>query len=459
MFRFLFLLLFLVFLFACSNEDSPNGVDDSSSSEESGNNSSSSVKDSESSSSNDDGESSSSSESDSKSCSSGIVVSGNLDKGSYATLPSNQNMSKIREMYDAWINIFYVTYEQDLEDGSFIADMANPNAPGTARIKASYNGSSDGSRTCSEAIGYGMLLMALMDDFEKLDKLFAYSKLFRVNGTALMKWDVRTFSTAVGGSATDADIDILSALLIAYEKTNNQSYLDGALEIAASIYELEVDASTKLILPAVKTERLGNGNIFNISYISLPALKMLAHYDKDRNWNAVFDANFSYVESVQNNGAGLWPDWSDANGAPIDPANNSNTILTADDGSKVNSYESYYKETPRIPWRIAWHYHWFNDDESKAMLDKGFTFLQSKDVSVPQDIKDFYKYSDGLASSKAGNAERWISLCALGMGSSDNQDWLNSCNTRILGTYNPSLAGYYGNTLRLIYAMLFNGAF
>ncbi|MDR2581418.1 MAG: hypothetical protein LBC85_10565 [Fibromonadaceae bacterium] len=399
----------------------------------------------------------------------GQCVSEHTPGGKNAVLATNQNAGRIQEMYNAWLSMYYVTFEEEAAQGVFNPDNAPERVHGTARIKSAYGTCVNGTCTVSEAIGYGMILTALMADWEKFDRLLAYSKAWRVSGTALMRWEMVNFRSGSGGSATDADIDIVAALFIAYQKTNNQSYKNDAIEIGASIYQHEVHETSKLILPAMKSENWGNasrppiinigaGNLYNVSYMSLPAIKMLAEYDKERNWGAVLEANLAYMERVQNVGAGLWPDWSDANGAATDPNNTSNSILTASDGSRVNSWESYYKEGPRIPWRIAWYYHWYGDPRAKAMLDKGMDFLRSRGIEAPNQIGEFYSH-DGLKSSPHTNIMVWPSLCALGMGNSANQNWLNSCNDRILGGFNPQIRQYYPMSLQLIYAMLLNGNF
>jgi hypothetical protein len=387
---------------------------------------------------------------------------GDIEIGAHAVLPGNINAGKVQEMYNTWIGTYYTTYEADLASGVF--SDAPDAAKGSARIKATYGGSSpNGNSTCSEAIGYGMVLTSLMGDWEKFDKLLAYSKAWRYkihgNQTALMKWDVTSFNSAQGGSATDADIDIMAALFIAYERTKDNKYLNEALEIGASIYDYEIDASMRLVLPATSIETMGNGSLYNISYISLPALGMLKKYDANRDWGAVLEANLSYMERVQNAGDGLWPDWSDANGTPVNPNNGSNSTLTASDGSRVNSFEAYNKEAVRIPWRIAWYYHWFGDQRAKAMLDKGMAFLRGKGASSPDDLKSFYSYAGGKAGNTNAGAREWASLCALGMGSSNNQGWLNACNEKVLGWFNPEVSTYYSSSLQVIYAMLFNGKF
>jgi endo-1,4-beta-D-glucanase Y len=383
--------------------------------------------------------------------------------GSYAVLPANVNKEAVRSMYNSYMAVHYVTYEEDnLKTGEYsFPDRISE----TARIKASYspacsNQNSAGGCTCSEAIGYGMFLAAAMDDWDKFNKLLKYSKAFRISSSiALMRWTMQSFDRGSGGSASDADLDIMGALFIAYEKTGNQSYLSDALEIGASFYEYEIDPNNKLIMPAIHDDGLfESGMVYNISYFSLPVIKMLAKYDASRPWNDVLEANLSYMERVQNAGDGLWPDWSDANGAPKNPDNGSSQSLG---GGAVQSYASYFKETPRIPWRIAWYYNWTGDARAKAMLDKGMAFLRGKGVEAPNQMSSFYSYQGNLSGSAGGaDIKMWASLCALGMGSDGNKDWLNACNERLLSTnVQNAIGSYYANSLLLLYAVLLNGMY
>jgi hypothetical protein len=411
--------------------------------------------------------------------------------GKNAVMPTNQDQGRIREMYDKYMSVYYRTYEDDAPN--ITSTTTHPDAAGTARIMAAFNNVNDGTRTCSEAMGYGMFLAAVMGDWDRFDKLHAYTKLFHFPETALMRWNILQFdyyissAKTTGGPATDADLDIAAALIIAHKKTGKQNYLDDAIAIANSIYEHEVHESSKLILPAMKNEnwgqganrfRIGDGNLINISYISLPVLKEFAAHDSK--WNEVLEKNLSYMEKVQNNGH-LWPDWSDANGDPANPGNGTSDDFGTIDGSAVRSHETYYKEAPRIPWRIAWYYHWYGDPRAKEMLNKGMEFLRSKFTGADRlkdELYNIYVYKTGATSSaKICNVttcqtERWASLCALGMGSSDNMSYLNTCNEWLKNNYeksplnepyggyfDPTLSSYYKSSLHLIYAMLFNGMF
>jgi len=437
MFRFLFLFCVLIFL-SCSDESSDNGNDSSGNGNVNNNNSSSSNND--------------------PNQPPGPGPSN--DFGANLALPSNSDKSAIAAKYEAWMSSYYSTYQNDMDAGTLEANRAQPGLEDAARIKWVSSGKNP-RQTVSEGIGYGMLLSALSADWQRFNALWKYHKAYRQSGTELMRWQIRSFEQkelqSNYGIATDADIDVCASLFIAYKKTNNADYLSDAQAIGKSLWEQAI-GSDKLLLPADKAQTLGNGSVINISYLSLAALKLLATYETEHPWNEVLDANIAYMQRVQNGGDGLWPDWSSPEGLPMDPGNSSCDNLTASDGSTTKSCLVYNKESIRIPWRIAWYWHWFGDAKAKEMLDKAFAFISGKVNSDFSVIKSWYGYNDGKEGSSKGGVQYWASLCTTGLGSADNSSWNASCNAELLS---KSVRGdnYYSDSLYLIYLMLFNGGF
>jgi len=387
-------------------------------------------------------------------------VNPGADLGANLALPANSNKSAIAAKYESWINSYYATYQDDINSGVLEAGRAQPGLEDAARIKWVSSGKNP-RQTVSEGIGYGMLLSALSGDWARFNALWKYHKAYRQTGTELMRWQIRSFEDRAlqsnSGIATDADVDVCASLFIAYKKTNNSDYLSDAQAMGKSLWEQAI-GSDKLLLPADKAQALGNGSVMNISYLSLAALKLLAIYETEHPWNEVLDANIAYMQKVQNGGDGLWPDWSSPEGLPIDPGNGSCDNLTAVDGSTTKSCLVYNKESVRIPWRIAWYWHWFGDARAKEMLDKAFAFISGKVNSDFSVIKGWYGYNDGKEGSGKGGVQYWSSLCATGLGSAGNSTWNEGCNSELV---NRDVRGdnYYSDSLYLLYLMLFNGGF
>jgi endo-1,4-beta-D-glucanase Y len=389
--------------------------------------------------------------------------SGNVNIGSHLSLPSNANIPIIGERYETWMSKYYVTYEE--EASSITENQKKEGLEGSARIKWS-----PASQTVSEGIGYGMLLAALNKDKGRFDRLWKYSKAYRMGGSEsinLMNWNIDGFKKFIlgPGSASDADIDILASLIIMYEKLGVQDYLNDAIAIGKSMWDKELGTDSynnRLLLPAVNTSSWSGRsvkNTINISYISLAAIKLLAIYDTERNWNSVLEANIAYMQRVQNAGNGLWPDWSDPDsGEPVHPGNSSCTAITASDASSNSTCFVYNKESVRIPWRVAWYYHWFGDSRAKEMLDKAHAFVASKTNSNPNSIKAWYGYNDGKEPSGNGGVTMWTSLCATGLASLANSVWNEACNQKFL-SQDVSGGSYYSDSLYMLYLMLFNGGF
>jgi len=382
------------------------------------------------------------------------------DFGVNLALPGNADKSAIEAKYEAWMGHYYATYQDDLNNGSLEASRAEPGLQDAARIKWVSSGKQP-RQTVSEGVGYGMLFSALSDDWSRFNALWKYHKAYRQTGTELMRWQIRSFEQVPlqsnYGIATDADVDVCAALFIGYKKTGNIDYLNDAKAIGKSLWEQTV-GSNKLLLPADKGQSLGNGSVINISYISLAAIKLLAIYDTENDWNGVLDANIAYMQRVQDGGSGLWPDWSSPEGLPMNPGNNSCDNLTAADGSNASSCLVYNKESIRIPWRIAWYFHWFGDARAGQMLGKAFAFINGKVGTDLSGVKGWYGYDDGREGRDKGGVQYWASLCATGLGSQDNSAWLTTCNADLL-TRDLLGTNYYSDSLYLLYTMLFNGGF
>ena len=311
--------------------------------------------------------------------------------------------------------------------------------------------------TVSEGIGYGMLNSYFAGDETTFNSLWNYSRGYRTYFvTKFTPWITYNFhyNKIDNSSATDADLDIATSLILMYYKTNKQEYLNDALTIVNAIWEQEIEQPSKLILS-------GNTNVwtinptYNLSYFSPVALRLFAKVDGNHDWNGVITAMYAYMRKVQDAGTGVFPDWSDAAGAAKNPPNSSAT----------NTYWLFDKESVRIPWRIAWDYYWFQDENAKAVLDKLNGFISEKSGNNPGNVDALgksYSWNLSVGADKAGGgviSSMWLGAwCATGI--SGNSDWLNQCTTALnakMPTNGP--ASYFQDILLTIYAQLLNGLY
>ena len=313
--------------------------------------------------------------------------------------------------------------------------------------------------TVSEGTGYGMLLTYFNGDDDAFVRIWNYSRAFRnYFGQDLTPWITLSFrfNDIDNSSATDADLDIATALILMYYRTGMDIYRTDALKIVNAIWNLEVNKSNLLIYSG-DTDMWNGGNgkdpVYNLCYFSPVALRLFALIDPSHNWLGVLDAMYTYMALVQNLGTGVFPDWSYESGIAAKP----------DNGSADKTYFTFNKEAVRIPWRIAWDYYWYNEPRALAILQKLNNFIVAKSAGDPSSSALGTNYSwDPAKSDITGTASsvvpaHWLAAwCATGVGT--NANWLNSCTNLVNATLpTNSNSSYYTDILLGMYSALLNG--
>ncbi len=323
--------------------------------------------------------------------------------------------------------------------------------------------------TVSEGIGYGMLLAYFNNDDDTFIRLWNYTRAFReYHNRKLMPWITPSFDWSVvdNSSATDADEDIATALILMYYKSAAMGnpaaanlYLADALTFVNAIWNMEVNPATKLIYSGDEDLWKGANPVYNLSYFSPVALRLFALVDPSHDWLGVLDAMYAYMQLVQSMGTGVFPDWSDGTGNAANPPNES-----AGTDPKTYTWFTFNKESVRIPWRIAWDYYWYQDPRAAGILTTLNAFISAKSNNNPDDEALSVNYSWNLAvgadyTRNTAVASQWYAAwCATGLAG--NAAWLNACTTG-LNTRAPSNTGssYFADILLTMYSALLNGLF
>ena len=397
--------------------------------------------------------------------------------GTYAALAPSANPNFAVNHYALWKSFHYTTEEQEMLTYPTLATEFNVvfpvgYVPAGRVIWSSQTGyyksyCTDNTttvpnmktRACtvSEGIGYGMLLAYFNGDDDTFLRLWNYSRGFReYSGRRLMPWITQSFhwTEVDNSSATDADEDIATALILMYFKSGNALYLQDALALINAIWDLEVNPTNLLIYSGDEDMWKGANPVYNLSYFSPVALRLFAMVDAAHNWTGVLNAMYAYMQQVQSAGTGVFPDWSDGAGQAIKPAN----------GSANTTYWQFNKESVRIPWRIAWDYYWYQDTRALTILNTLNTFISAKAGGDPNSKALAVNYSWNLAvgndyTSNTVVPSQWYGAwCATGIAG--NATWLSTCTTG-LNTKVPSLttASYFSDILLSMYSALLNGMF
>ena len=211
-----------------------------------------------------------------------------------------------------------------------------------------------GNNFVSEGTGYGMLMMVFFSDNTtsyqtQFDKLWAFYKA-GVNEHGLMNWSfggLRPYDNKAN-AATDAEMDVAAALIMAAYQFDDDKYLDEARKLLKNVkqYEFEENGLHK------------PGDAWNDkknpSYIAPAYYRLFAEVDTDNAefWSTTaMNANYALLEANSAEySTGLFDNWSDAKGKGLDG--------------------NYGYDAARTPWRLAQDFYWFGEEKAKTMLDK-----------------------------------------------------------------------------------------
>ncbi|MEJ5284340.1 MAG: glycosyl hydrolase family 8 [Brevinematales bacterium] len=412
--------------------------------------------------------------------------------------------------------------------------------------------------TVSEGIAYGMLLAVYFNDRNTLDGLYKYAKA-HFHGKGLMHWKVDkngvdisefnipvphgyvwkntntgqqiatnitdksempgtgwvrvTWYTRGKTSATDADLDMAMALVMAYKlwgSSQNYNYQTEARTLLSNImnYDMGVEFGNELFVYPGACVNGGWSGIWggpkgwNPSYFTPAWFKVFRRFTGDTNWDILAIKMYQHIDKIHavNKGTGILPDWCDTSGSlaksvygaynvSSDTYTGVSDILvflverTNSNGQIITNYYSsprgnmsfnLYYDAIRVMWRMAVAVSWFGDEKAKKIILLQNQFFRNKYYQSPEginNIKDGYFVDgtawkplskDALSVSKGGQwtTSPFVSMIATSALFADNDyatklyNALVNCKTPYTDTYH-----YYGNTLRLLALLYLSGEF
>jgi len=328
----------------------------------------------------------------------------------YGIKPSSINSDVVQASYEDFLNRFYT------ESGNL------------ARIKFD-----NGNYTVSEGIGYGMLVMVYMDNAknntrDKFDKLWAYYNKF-LNERGLMHWKIRGFDGVdQQNAATDAELDVAAALMMAYKQWGDEKYLNDAKNLINKIAAHEVNENGHL-KPGDAWDSKKNPSYFSTGAMEL--FKQASSFD----WDKVITNSYNLLKKVRNANTGLVPDWCSESGNP--------------EGD-------YYYDATRTPWRMAWAYAWYGHSDAKDVASKIATWINGKTNGSAKNIVDGYTLDGGNKSQ--WNVAAFIGpfACA-GMVDQTHQAWLDNAYNHLASFASKTDDSYYNQSLEILTLLLLSG--
>jgi endoglucanase len=254
-----------------------------------------------------------------------------------------------------------------------------------------------GDRSTSEGQAYAMLRAVFMDDRDTFDRVLTWGEnnLQRRNPDNssrdrlwAWKWgktDSGEWKTIDANFASDGDLDVVTALILASRRWDRADYLSTArlkLQDLWNLSTIEGNSGKRYFLPGsreVFQKRLDQ-TYLNPSYLAPYAYRLFAQVDAQHNWQGLADSSYEVLEaSTRLSKASLPSDWvmldatTDKIQASLDPQLQS-----------LYSYDAY-----RVWWRVALDAAWFDQPKAKDFLQQHMQPLRDlwqKQRSIPAQI-------------------------------------------------------------------------
>ncbi len=201
-----------------------------------------------------------------------------------------------------------------------------------------------------EAVGFGMLLTAYFAEKDEFDGLYNFYKLKRTKiANNMMAWNVSCDGINDPGSATDGDIDVAFALIVAYNQWGGD-YMEEAEAVIQVIKNSVVTKCDSLLVlaPGYSKESeigpvWGGCDLTDIQYYTPAFFRMFAEVSGDNDWNKLADDTYTILNAAAHPETGLVPDWQSVSGTP---------------GGNSDRYSFFRYDACRVPWRMALDYLW-----------------------------------------------------------------------------------------------------
>ena len=338
------------------------------------------------------------------------------------------------------------------------------------------------ARSVSEGHGYGMIVTVLMagagdSKGERVDRddagdpaahadFDALYRFFRAHPTEthpdLMAWRHIAIPDSADlavtpedrDSATDGDLDVAYALLLADRQWGSRGaidYLSEARKVMAAILEATTDRDRHTLTLGnwVDGESKYKGSLRSSDF--MPGhLKAFAAVSGDGRWKAITDTTYTVFKQVTagfSPETGLLPDFIVCKEGKYVPAPRK-FLESPNDGQ-------YAYNACRAPWRIGTDYLMTGDPRALALLQPLNAWIESETEGDPTRINAGYLLN-GRRLHEDQSAAFVGPFAVAAMAEPEHQEWLDALWAHLLGR-DPKNDDYYGNTVKLLTMIVVSG--
>jgi endo-1,4-beta-D-glucanase Y len=349
--------------------------------------------------------------------------------------------NSVKSYYDYWKNTYVRQSNGVTPGGGYYVFMKG-------------TGGSGNEITTSEAHGYGMIIFALIAGYDSQAKQYfdgmfnMFDKHRSKNNPNNMSWviDKSESSSKDQDSATDGDMDIAYALLLAHHQWGSKGKIDYLSQARKIITDGVKGASM-----SPESKRVLLGDSFTDQYATRASDWMTDHFKtyqqatSDNFWSEAANTVYDLIKDITVNYApntGLMPDFIVSRTArPASP----NFLEANTDGD-------YSWNACRYPWRLATDFAHSGCPEARAAANKVVNWLKSSTGADPRNIKAGYKL-DGTPLANYGSAAFSAPFAAACIVDNSHQAFLNS-SWEVIKNWKDS---YYGDTINLLCMFLISG--
>ena len=307
--------------------------------------------------------------------------------------------------------------------------------------------------TVSEAMGYGMLITVMMagadphakEDFDGLDR---FRKRYPSDiNPAFMAWRIPANEKKVKtDSATDGDMDMALALLMAHRQWGDDGYLREARVLIKALGESLVRPDCSLRLGDWDTESSG-------MILTRPSDFMPTHFRAfgeatgDDLWDKVETHCDDILDELQKKYApatGLIPDFAQFKNGHWQPAH-PKALEGPHDGE-------YSYNACRVPWRLGWSAAGTGDLRAQQIVRRFMGWVTST-VDEPDDFKAGYSLGGKCLRGANFDSAAFISPTGVAAMSTGQQLW---CDQTFAYAENQK-EGYYEDAINLLCLLIISG--
>lgn len=236
-------------------------------------------------------------------------------------------------------------------------------------------------RSTSEGQAYAMLRAVMLGDRDAFDRVLTWSEnnLQRqrdgkqTDSLWAWKWgkdEQGNWSIIDPNFASDADIDAITALILASRRWQHRPYLELAQTKLRDLWNLSTVTDFRLgsqqrryLLPGpVEAFQKQETIQLNPSYFAPASFRLFAQVDPSRNWMSLVDSSYQVLQQASSlSTTGLPNDWILFDLTTSTPKQ----LLTPTPGTSEYGFDAY-----RVWWRLALDADWFDEPLARSLLQK-----------------------------------------------------------------------------------------